>query len=105
MDNRASPPDESRLRLKRVANGEGRPELADALAENAIRAVTWLKAHGVSMIRVGPDGLRQHSLAPPGVRRTGLNWRWRSGDVMLRTLGLHYRSRGDRKSTRLKSRH
>src|SRR3546814_1878836 len=46
------------------------------------------------MIRVGPYGLRQHSLAPPGVRRTGLNWRWRSGDVMLRTLGLNYRSRG-----------
>ncbi|MBS4049324.1 MAG: FAD-binding protein [Alphaproteobacteria bacterium] len=94
MDNLASPPDEIRSRLQRVTNGEGRPELADALAENAIRAVTWLKAHGVSMIRVGPDGLRQHSLAPPGVRRTGLNWRWRSGDVMLRTLGANYRGRG-----------
>src|SRR3546814_16782506 len=40
MDNLASPPDEIRSRLKRVTNGEGRPELADALEENAIRAVT-----------------------------------------------------------------
>lgn len=94
MDNLASPPDEIRGRLQRVTAGEGRAELADALAGNAQRAMTWLKAHGVSIIRVGPDGLRQHSLAPPGVRRTGLNWRWRAGDVMLRTLVREYRRRG-----------
>src|SRR3546814_16408389 len=58
----------------------GRPELADALAENSIRAVTWLKAHGVSMIRVGPDGLR-------------IWFDWQLCRV------------GDRKSTRLNSRH
>jgi fumarate reductase flavoprotein subunit len=86
MENMASPPEEIVARLTRITAGETRAPLAQTLARNAGRAIAWLRSQGVSLIRVGPDGLRQHSLAPPGVRNTGLNWRWRSGDVMLRTL-------------------
>ncbi len=86
MDDLGSEPDEIVSRLTRITGGEGRPELARTLARNARRMRTWLNAQGVRMIKVGHDGLRLNSLAPPGVRNTGLNWRWRAGDVMLRTL-------------------
>lgn len=86
MDDMRSSPDDIVARLARVTGGQSRQPLARTLARNAERVVDWLGTQGVGLIRVGPDGLRQNSLAPPGVRATGLNWRWRSGDVMLRTL-------------------
>ncbi|WEK48828.1 MAG: FAD-dependent oxidoreductase [Candidatus Kaistia colombiensis] len=94
MDDMRSSPDELVARLTRVTHGETRPDLARTLASNAARAIGWLGTHGVGLIRVGPDGLRQNSLAPPGVRSTGLNWRWRAGDVMLRTLNARLRALG-----------
>lgn len=86
MDDMRSSPDDIVERLLRVTGGETRLPLARTLARNAHRAIAWLATQGVGLIRVGPDGLRQNSLAPPGVRNTGLNWHWRAGDVMLRTL-------------------
>jgi succinate dehydrogenase/fumarate reductase flavoprotein subunit len=86
MDDMRSEPDEIVARLTRVTGAETRLPLARTLAKNARRTIAWLRTQGVNLIRVGPDGLRQNSLTPPGVRNTGLNWRWRSGDVMLRTL-------------------
>lgn len=94
MDDMRSSPDELVARLARVTHGETRPDLARTLADNAMRAIDWLGTLGVGLIRVGPDGLRQNSLAPPGVRNTGLNWRWRAGDVMLRTLNARLRALG-----------
>lgn len=94
MEDMGSEPDEIVARLTRVTGGETRPALARTLAANARRAIAWLRAQGVGLIRVGPDGLRRNSLAPPGVRNTGLNWRWRSGDVMLRTLNARLRALG-----------
>jgi len=94
MDDMRSSPDELVARLERVTNGETRHDLARTLADNAMRAIRWLGAQGVGLIRVGPDGLRQNSLTPPGVRNTGLNWRWRAGDVMLRTLNARLRALG-----------
>ncbi|MFC4624103.1 FAD-dependent oxidoreductase [Daeguia caeni] len=94
MDDMGSSPEDIIERLARVTGGEGNPALAATLARNAKRAIAWLRAQGVGLIRVGPDGLRQHSLAPPGVRNTGLNWRWRAGDVMLRTLNQRLRDLG-----------
>jgi len=94
MEDLGSEPDEITSRLARVTGGEGRPELAWTLARNARRMRTWLNEQGVRLIKVGHDGLRLNSLAPPGVRNTGLNWRWRSGDVMLRTLGDRLRKLG-----------
>lgn len=94
MEDMGSTPDEIVARLVRVTGGETRMALAQALARNAGRARAWLLTQGVGLIRVGPDGLRQNSLAPPGVRSTGLNWRWRAGDVMLRRLNARLRALG-----------
>lgn len=94
MDDMGDGPETIVARLEAVTGGEIRAPLARTLARNARRTRAWLAANGVRLIRVGPDGLRQNSLAPPGVRNTGLNWRWRAGDVMLRTLGARLAALG-----------
>ena len=66
------------------------------LTQNARRTLRWLSSLGVRFIQAGPDGLRRNALAPPGVRQTGLNWKGRAGDVMLRTLGERLHARGGR---------
>jgi fumarate reductase flavoprotein subunit len=75
-------------------HGETIPDLADTLVQNAPRTLAWLKKNGVKFISAGPDGLRRNALAPPGVRQTGLNWRGRAGDVLLRTLAARLAQRG-----------
>lgn len=80
--------------IRRAMGGETDEALATTLAGNARRTLAWLKQQGVRFIKAGPDGLRQNSLAPPGVRQTGLHWRGRAGDVMLRTLADALRRRG-----------
>lgn len=94
MDDMAGDPAWVRANLEQVTRGTTNPALADALTQNALRTLRWLSSLGVRFIKAGPDGLRRNSLAPPGVRQTGLNWRGRAGDVMLRTLGERLRSRG-----------
>ena len=86
MDDMAGDPAWVANNICRAMRGKTDEALVQALTGNARRTLTWLKQKGVRFIKVGPDGLRQNSLAPPGVRQTGLNWRGRSGDVMLRTL-------------------
>src|SRR5690606_25038065 len=51
---------------------------------------------GVGFMKAGPDGLRKFSLAPPRVRRTGVHWRGRGGDTMLRTLAAALHRAGGR---------
>lgn len=87
MDDMAGEPDWARANLEHTTRGTTDPVLADALTQNARRTLRWLSSLGVRFIQAGPDGLRRNALAPPGVRQTGLNWRGRAGDVMLRTLG------------------
>ncbi len=94
MDDMAGDPAWVRANLMRVTRDTADPALADALTQNARRALRWLSSLGVRFIQAGPDGLRRNSLSPPGVRQTGLNWRGRAGDVMLRTLGERLTSRG-----------
>lgn len=86
MDDMAGEPNWVKGNLERVTRGTANPLLAEALTVNARRTLRWLSSLGVRFIKAGPDGLRQNSLSPPGVRQTGLNWRGRAGDVMLRTL-------------------
>src|SRR4051794_16553065 len=73
--------------IRRATSGEADPELAETLVTNAPQAIAWLKQQGIRFIKAGPTGLYQNALSPPGVRQTGLNWKGRCGDVMLRTLG------------------
>lgn len=94
MEDMTGEPAWMRANLVRTTRGTTDPALADALTENARRTLRWLSSLGVRFIKAGPDGLRRNALAPPGVRQTGLNWRGRAGDVMLRTLGDRLRSRG-----------
>lgn len=87
MDDMAGEPEWARANLEHTTRGTTDPALAEALTQNARRTLRWLSSLGVRFIQAGPDGLRRNALAPPGVRQTGLNWRGRAGDVMLRTLG------------------
>jgi fumarate reductase flavoprotein subunit len=96
MDDMAGEPAWVKSNLERTTRGTADPALAEALTQNARRTLRWLSSLGVRFIQAGPDGLRRNSLAPPGVRQTGLNWRGRAGDVMLRTLGDKLQSRGGR---------
>jgi fumarate reductase flavoprotein subunit len=86
-DNMRDPPAEIRRRIDAATRGYSDPGLADALANDSTRALEWLAAQGVRFIKAGPAGQIKNSLAPPSVRKPGLNnWRGRAGDVMLRTL-------------------
>ncbi|PWR20996.1 FAD-dependent oxidoreductase [Zavarzinia compransoris] len=87
MDDMAGDPAWVLDNLHRATHGETDPALAAALTRNARRTLDWLRRQGIRFIKAGPDGLRRNSLAPPGVRQTGLHWQGRAGDVMLRTLG------------------
>lgn len=94
MDDMTAEPAQVRANLEKATRGTTDPALAEALATNARKTLRWLTEQGVRLIKAGPDGLRRNSLAPPGMRKTGLNWRGRSGDVMLRTLGARLAERG-----------
>lgn len=94
MDDMAGDPTWVRDNLVRTTRNTTDPALADALTQNARRTLRWLSTLGVRFIQAGPDGLRRNSLAPPGVRQTGLNWRGRAGDVMLRTLAERLQAKG-----------
>ena len=94
MDDMAGEPGWVKANLERTTRGTADIALADALTQNARRTLRWLSSLGVRFIQAGPDGLRRNALAPPGVRQTGLNWRGRAGDVMLRTLGQQLQTRG-----------
>jgi fumarate reductase flavoprotein subunit len=96
MDDMAGDPAWVKSNLERTTRGTANPQLAEALTQNARRTLRWLSSLGVRFIQAGPDGLRRNSLAPPGVRQTGLNWKGRAGDVMLRTLGERLQARGGR---------
>lgn len=80
--------------LHRAMHGESDPDLAQALVKYAPAAIHTLKDFGVRFISAGYDGFRRHSLAPPIVRRPGLHWRGRAGDVMLETLENALTDRG-----------
>ncbi|RYY97969.1 MAG: FAD-dependent oxidoreductase [Comamonadaceae bacterium] len=94
MEDMAGEPGWVKANLARTTRDTTDPALAEALAQNARRTLRWLSSLGVRFIQAGPDGLRRNALAPPGVRQTGLNWRGRAGDVMLRTLADKLASRG-----------
>jgi fumarate reductase flavoprotein subunit len=86
-ENMLSPPEEMRSRIHSATHGQTDPALADALVGDSRRALEWLIQQGVRFINAGPAGKKNNLLAPPSVRRPGLNnWKGRAGDVLLRTL-------------------
>jgi len=102
MDDMAGEPGWVLENVVKATYGRTQIELAKALVETAPRALRWIRNQGVQIIKGGPDGLRKHALAPPGIRQTGLNpngrpyWTGRAGDVMLRVLGERLAGHGGR---------
>jgi len=74
--------------------GHADPDLARALAQDARRAVAWLREEGAKFIRVGQVVWQQHVLAPPRPITPGLDWKGRGPDVTLRTLEANLVKRG-----------
>lgn len=74
--------------------GECDAGLARALAEDARRAVRWLREEGAKYIRIGQIVWQQHVLAPPRPITPGLDWKGRGPDVALRTLEANLCKRG-----------
>src|SRR5262245_54552667 len=80
--------------IEQATLGQADPGLARALAEDARRAVEWLRTEGAKFIRVGQIVWQQHVLAPPRPITPGLDWKGRGPDVTLRTLEANLNKRG-----------
>lgn len=76
------------LRKAIMANhGPGVNEaLANAIAQDVLPAIRWLRQLGVRFIRASADPWHRFVLAPPALGRTGDAWCGRGGDTLLRTL-------------------
>ena len=83
-----------RKAIETATDSTARPDLVQALAGNVGRAVSWLGEVGIRYIKGGPLDWMNRVLAPPGVRRPGLHWEGRGGDVLLRTLGQRFKDAG-----------
>ncbi len=77
---------EARRHIENASRGFARPELVEALAENAGRSIDWLRRQGIRFIRGGPTPELGTVLAPPRLQQFGMHWKGRGGDVLLRTL-------------------
>lgn len=91
--------------IERTTGGFSRPALAEAVAEDAERAVRWLKAEGVKFMKASAAAYQGWVVAPVGRVRPGLDWEGRSGDVLLRTLEANLLKRNGRvvRNTRARS--
>lgn len=83
-----------RAAIETATDKDARPDLIEALSGNVGRAVSWLGEQGIRFIKGGPLDWMNRVLAPPGVRRPGLHWEGRGGDVLLRTLGQRLKDAG-----------
>jgi fumarate reductase flavoprotein subunit len=71
---------------QRSVGAIARPDLMEAIAQDAERSVRWLQAQGIRFIKASAAVHQGWVVAPPGRTRPGLDWEGRSGDVMLSTL-------------------
>ena len=94
-ENMLAPSAEMRARILSATRGQTDSTLVDALVGDSERTLRWLIQQGVRFISAGPAGKRNNLLAPPAVRRPGLNnWKGRAGDVLLRTLEERLKQNG-----------
>lgn len=72
------------------------PALARAVANNAGRAIDWLRSLGTRFVQRGlqQDQPGQQVLAPPRRLQAGLDWEGRGGDVLMRNLEARIAQRG-----------
>ena len=88
------PPNVLKDVLRRRMRGVARDELIDAVANDASRAVEWLRENGAEFVKSGPEGWKNTVLSPVAMRETGLHWEGRGGDVLLQRLGNSLTTRG-----------
>jgi fumarate reductase flavoprotein subunit len=74
-----------RQAINEATNGEADPSLVDTIIHDAPRALDWLRSHGARFIR-GTVDWHAWVLAPPRPMSTGLDWRGRGPDVLLKAL-------------------
>ena len=80
--------------ISEVTHHEADPALAECMATRIGPSVQWLSAHGGRFMKGGPFAWMSRVLAPPRVRRTGVHWKGRGGDVLLRKLAQRLESMG-----------
>jgi fumarate reductase flavoprotein subunit len=67
---------------------------AGSIAREGRRVVRWLQDEGVRFMKASAAEHHRWVLAPPGRNGPGLDWKGRSGDVLLRTLEANLAKRG-----------
>jgi fumarate reductase flavoprotein subunit len=88
------PAEELEQIINQLTNGEAKPELAKALANNGARLITWLQEKGGKFMRFNPQEGYRWCMAPPRALRAGLDWKERGPDLMLRRLAEVLNERG-----------
>jgi fumarate reductase flavoprotein subunit len=73
-------------KILEVTGGAARPDLARAVATDAVRAIRYMQSIGIRFIK-GPMAYQTFMLSPPTITPQGRQWEGRGGDVMLRTPG------------------
>jgi fumarate reductase flavoprotein subunit len=72
--------------IERSTGGLTEAALTHLLADEAERALAWLRGHGAKFLKAGPYEWMRWVLAPPRPRTPGLDWKGRGPDVLLRAL-------------------
>ena len=90
------PPEQLAEAVHDATYGHADEALARALADNAARAVEWIRERGAKFIRVPGSVWQQWVLAPPRPITPGLDWKGRGPDVTLRVLMQRFSKSGGR---------
>ena len=82
----------AQLREAILQAGARDPTLVDAIADNAGRALSWMRAQGVKFMHAPALSRGAWVMAPPRPVVSRMEWRGRGPDVALRTLSATYPS-------------
>jgi fumarate reductase flavoprotein subunit len=82
-------------KILEVTGGAARPDLARAVATDAVRAIRYMQSLGIRFIK-GPMAYQTFMLSPPTITPQGRQWEGRGGDVMLRTFETELNKLGGR---------
>jgi len=88
--------DEIHAAIERSTGGLTEPALTHLLADEAERALAWIRGQGARFIKAGPYEWMRWVLAPPRPRTPGLEWKGRGPDVLLRALTANLAGRQGR---------
>ncbi len=88
--------DEIHAAIERSTGGLTEPALTHLLADEAGRALTWVRGQGGRFIKAGPYEWMRWVLAPPRPRTPGLEWKGRGPDMLLRALTANLAKRQGR---------